>query len=93
MKNKDRLYTRKFLNGTTGTAMIEIDVTKKRGGNVMISDCSRQVNLDFDVNVYEFEHNTKSRSKKLRRVITKKFDVLIDSLTEARDFINSDTEE
>ena len=47
MKNK--LYKRKFLNPKTGTAMFEVDFNPKELGTVVLSDCNRQITLEFDV--------------------------------------------
>ena len=85
--NKNKLYTRKFLNGSTGLALIEVDMTKNAGGSICISDCSRNISLDL----YIYSEDG-SRSNKQRRTCVKKLNVLIDSLTEARDFLNSDIE-
>lgn len=76
MRKKSDFYFRSFLNKDEGFAAVEISVRKSdewTDASVKISDCSRQVNLEFD-------HD---QTAKDRRRALKKLELLIGALNDA----------
>lgn len=58
-------YSRKFLNSTEGTAFIEVNARQGVDwvdSTVTLSDCSRQVSLDFSFS------KRKSKREKLKKI-------------------------
>lgn len=78
MAKPKTLKVRKFLNkpGYGGMAAISGQITEQ-GGTISITDCNRQISLDFD-SYYE-----EGRANALH-----KLDLLIDTLTRARAIID-----
>lgn len=78
MKNFNR-STRKFLNKKHGLAAIQSDFSISEwsmGGSITISDCNRNINLDFSV------YNSKDHAEKLN-----KLDLIIKELTDYRELM------
>jgi len=76
MKKDFHRTTRKFLNKKEGLAAIQTEFSSgswSLGGDIIISDCNRNVNLDFYV------HDEKDLTNKLY-----KLDLLIDELIQYR---------
>lgn len=76
MKKDFQRTTRKFLNKKDGLAAIHTHFDSgswSMGGNITISDCNRNINLDFNV------YDAKDLTNKLY-----KLDLLIEELTEYR---------
>jgi len=79
-----KYYSRKFLNKTKGTAMIEIraDIsTYSMDGTITISDCYRKTELDM--HIYD-KKSLKEKSDKLNLLITE--------LTLFKEFIDNNTD-
>ena len=74
-------HDRRFLNGDDGTAAMELIVQDESTfitATVKLTDCSRQIDLDFDI-YYHGESGT--AIDKVYRERIRKFDRLIDGLT------------
>lgn len=83
-KKSKRYYVRKFLNKHQGKAFIEILGFRKGDGPpdlaIAISDCSRQVTLEFDVYGDSGDATIAGRLYKL--------DMIISELQKAREWIS-----
>jgi hypothetical protein len=79
-----KYYSRKFLNKSKGTALIEASVgitSYSMDGTICISDCYRKVELDMHI------YNKQTLKEK-----SDKIDLLIKELNLFRDFINNNSE-
>ena len=83
---KIKHYSRKFLNKAEGLAAIECSVGDLQfsygvDASISITDCSRQVNIDFSI------YNLKDLASRLA-----KLDLLITEITKVRDIISNNSD-
>jgi hypothetical protein len=83
---KIKHYSRKFLNKAEGLAAIECSVGDLQfsygvDASINITDCSRQVNIDFSI------YNLKDLDSRLA-----KLDLLITEITKVRDIISNNSD-
>jgi hypothetical protein len=79
MKNKKAEF-RKFLNPKTGSAHVMLDMNTDNGGTLTISDCHRQVSLEFDW--YNFDDTGRIQKGRIKAA-QKKLAILREALDKA----------
>lgn len=86
MKN-NKLVRRGFLNVGEGMATYFVDLDNRFGGTVSLSDCSRIINLEFDVHTY-----SKPARRKILKERIKKAQLLAELFSEVADYLKDNTE-